>query len=85
MKKRRENGRRGWERLLAGKAGAPLGETHGDCVLQRFPAEGGDARAPPHVAAVRGAAELRRARHVAGAWQGSGHHARESGLVEVRL
>lgn len=54
-------------------------------MLQRFPAEGGDARAPPHVAAVRGAAELRRARHVAGAWQGSGHHARESGLVEVRL
>lgn len=62
-----------------------LGEAHGDCVLECFAAEGGDAGSPPHVAAVRGAAELRRACHVAGAGQGGGHHAGEGGLVEVRL
>lgn len=76
----------GWRPAVrAGLRAAALGEAHGDCVLERLAAQGRDARAPPHVAAVRRAAELGRAGDVAGAGEGGGHHAGEGGLVEVRL
>lgn len=61
-----------------------LGETHGHCVLERFTAQGRDARPSPDVS-VRGATQLRRACHVGGARERRGHHAGEGGLVEVGL
>ncbi len=42
-----------------------LGETHGHCVLERFAAQGRDARPSPDVI-LRGATQLRRAGHVGG-------------------
>lgn len=61
-----------------------LGETHGHCVLERFAAQGRDARSSPDVR-VRGATQLRRAGHVVGARERRGHHTGEGGLVEVGL
>lgn len=53
-------------------------------MLERFAAQGGDAAASPHVT-VRGAAQLRRAARAGRAGKRGGHHARERGLVQVRL
>lgn len=61
-----------------------LGETHGHCVLERFAAQGRDARPSPDVI-LRGATQLRRAGHVGGARERRGHHAGEGVLVEVGL
>lgn len=61
-----------------------LGEAHGHCVLERFAAQGRDARPSPDVR-VRGATQLRRAGHVGGAGERRGHHSRKGGLVEVGL
>lgn len=61
-----------------------LGETHGHCVLERFAAQGRDARPSPDVS-VRGATQLRRAGHIGGARERRWHHTGEGGLVEVGL
>lgn len=62
----------------------PLGEAHGDRMLERFATQRRDTGPSPHVTVWR-AAELRRAADVGGPGEGSGHHAGEGGLVQVGL